>query len=295
MSQQLRPPVFILGNPRSGTTLLRLMLTCHPHLVAPPECGFAVWWYDKYKAWPTSGTDYAKSVAHFLDDLLSSRKIETWNLTREELQAEIINRRPGSYPELVSAIYGFYGRRQRPSFLRWGDKNNHYIHHIALLHRLFPTAFFVHIVRDGRDVASSYRDLSKRQINSKYAPRLTGDINEAAHEWRKNLHGIATALEIVPDSQVCEIRFEDLILATPDTLTKVCASFGEEFDESMLRYYELNAEKNLEPKEFLEWKSRTLESPSDAAIGRFRSDLSTAERAAFEEVASDVLCKYGYV
>ena len=40
---------FILGNPRSGTTLLRLMLNSHPKLGVPPECGMIQWWNEKYK------------------------------------------------------------------------------------------------------------------------------------------------------------------------------------------------------------------------------------------------------
>lgn len=44
-------PIFILGNPRSGTTLLQLMLACHPRLAVPPECGFALWLYDRYGDW----------------------------------------------------------------------------------------------------------------------------------------------------------------------------------------------------------------------------------------------------
>lgn len=46
-----REPVFIIGSPRSGTTLLRLMMNSHPRIVVPPECGFAVWWYEKYQHW----------------------------------------------------------------------------------------------------------------------------------------------------------------------------------------------------------------------------------------------------
>ena len=45
------PPVFVLGSPRSGTTLLRLMLTCHRHIVVPPECGFCVWLYPQFQDW----------------------------------------------------------------------------------------------------------------------------------------------------------------------------------------------------------------------------------------------------
>ena len=41
--------LFIIGNPRSGTSLFRIMLSCHPEIIVPPECGFIQWWHDKYQ------------------------------------------------------------------------------------------------------------------------------------------------------------------------------------------------------------------------------------------------------
>jgi hypothetical protein len=55
--------VFIIGNPRSGTSLLRIMLNSHSSMVVPPECGFIQWWYQKYKDWPSNYTinDFVKN------------------------------------------------------------------------------------------------------------------------------------------------------------------------------------------------------------------------------------------
>jgi Sulfotransferase family len=72
-----KPPVFIIGNPRSGTTLLRLMLTCHPHLVIPPEGGFAVWLHDEYHAWSREDGRSPEAIALFVRAVLACRKMET--------------------------------------------------------------------------------------------------------------------------------------------------------------------------------------------------------------------------
>jgi Sulfotransferase family len=83
----------------------------------------------------------------------------------------------------VSAVYATYAASQGKTGSRWGDKNNFYRHHLAELATLFPSAGFVHIVRDGRDVAASYRALSTLSAGSKYAPRLPTAIAEIAADW----------------------------------------------------------------------------------------------------------------
>jgi len=59
---------FILGNPRSGTSLLRLMLNANTHIVSPPESGFLHWWYKKYNAWSTADNS-KENIAAFVKDL----------------------------------------------------------------------------------------------------------------------------------------------------------------------------------------------------------------------------------
>ena len=148
MKSSIDCPLFIIGSPRSGTTLLRLMLTCHRHIVVPPECGFALWLDEEYAAW--TGEDDEEVTRRFVADVIRSRKFETWNLSEAELLKFLRNRRPSSYAELVSSVYECFARRQNPGFTRWGDKNNHYLHNIPRLKALYPLAFFIHIVRDKR-------------------------------------------------------------------------------------------------------------------------------------------------
>ena len=73
-------PIFIIGNPRSGTTLLRLMLTSHPEVCIPPEAGFALWLLRDFSDWtPADGLD------GFLTALMETRKFRHWGLTRTRL------------------------------------------------------------------------------------------------------------------------------------------------------------------------------------------------------------------
>jgi len=293
MVKLMNSPIFIIGNPRSGTTLLRLMLTCHKNILIPPECGFAVWWYVKYKDWGEQGFD-ENLLFEFIQDLMQSRKIETWGINPEELFKFIEERRPSSYSGLVSSVYDWYGLSQGKKFVRWGDKNNFYIDHIDTIKAIFPEAFFIHIVRDGRDVACSYKKLSEQKVDSPYTPNLPREIEEIARQWKNNVKRAIKSFSKIGWENVYELKFENLVIDTKDTLQKLCHQLGEEYDPSVLRYHALNMEHELEPKEFLKWKGKTLKEPILDEVGRYSRELTSHELSVFYRVAGEVLSKYGY-
>lgn len=285
----MKPPIFIIGSPRSGTTLLRLMLTCHRDIVVPPECGFAIWWHHKYKDWPDGVT-----LAEFLDDLMSSRKIETWGIDEAELFRCLRYKLPATYAELVSAVYEYYGEARFRPFTRWGTKDNFHVEHISTLRQLFPDAAFVHIVRDGRDVACSYREINARNIDSPWVPDLPNGITDIALQWQSHVKTAEYSFDAFKWENAHEVKFEDLVLRTAPTLRGLCVQLGEEYDPAMLDYHVINREQGLEPRELLRWKEKTLLPPQASVVGRHKRDLSAEDRAAFEAIAGETLERYGY-
>jgi len=290
----MNAPIFIIGNPRSGTTLLRLMLTCHRNIVIPPECGFAVWLYDKYKHWEQLEKDSDSLLMGFIHDLMYCRKIETWNLEEKNLFEFLSGRKPSSYSELVSYVYEWYALSQGKSFKRWGDKNNFHIHHILTIKAMFPNTCFIHIVRDGRDVACSYKKLNERRIDSPYAPRLPNTIEDIAEEWKANVEIATKSFAAIGWESVYEIKFEYLILDTEMSLRNLCKQLGEEYDPSMLNYHVTNRERGLETKEFLQWKEKTLKLPMRREVGRYKSELTEQQIHIFQSIAAKELANYGY-
>jgi hypothetical protein len=290
----MNSPIFIIGNPRSGTTLLRLMLTCHKNIVIPPECGFAVWFYDKYGRQGGWETDNFR-LRQFLEDLFHARKIEHWELNKEDLFRFLKRRQPSSYSELVSLVYEYYGISRGRAFTRWGDKNNFYLHHILTIKAMFPDAHFVHIVRDGRDVACSYKKLGEKTIDSIYAPKLPVQIKDIAEQWSTNVDTAVQSFASMEWQKVCEIRFEDLILNPEPALRRLCSQLGEEYDPAMLGYYVKNREDQLEPKELIDWKEKNLKPPIRSEVGRYKRELSEQDSEVFEEIAGRELARYGYL
>lgn len=288
----IRHPIFIIGSPRSGTTLLRLMLTCHRNIVIPPECGFAVWLAGKFSGW--SIEDYSGWIDRLIPELMQCRKIETWNLEPDGLREFLRAGKPATYPEAVGLVYEWYGISTGRRFTRWGDKNNFYLNHIPAIKVMFEDAYFVHIVRDGRDIACSYKRLKAVRERSRYFPTIPESIEDVAGQWRSNIRLVRKSFEGIGRGRVLEIKFEDLVLNTVNTLQSVCDSIGESLDTAMLEYHGHNLKKQLEPVGFLDWKGNTVKPPLPSAVGRYNTELDEQELRTFEGVAGDVLQVLGY-
>lgn len=270
--------------------MLRLMLTCHRNIVVPPEAGFAAWLHERHHAWAAGNEE---QIDAFVQDVFRTRKIETWDLDEPELRRVLQENKPATYPEAVSLVYETYGRRAGRSFTRWGDKNNFYIDYIDTLDAMFPDAQFVHIVRDGRNVACSYRSLAAQKIDSTYAPRLPVEIDAIAREWQRNTETVHRAFGRLGPGRAREVRMEDLVSAPESSLRSLCGFLSEEFDPNMLEYHRLGAD--LEPREFHQWKERTLSPPSPARNEIYRRELEAGALEAFEAVAGEALRRYGYL
>lgn len=292
--EEMKPPVLIVGNPRSGTTLLRLMINNHGNIVVPPECGFAMWWHAKYRDWCMESTLDRQLLDQFIQDLSTSRKIETWNLDFLALREFVRSALPSSYAELVSCVYVFFGNSLGKVFHRWGDKNNFHTRCIDSLHALFPHARFIHIVRDGRDVACSYRDVASMRLTSKYAPSLPTDIVDIATDWADNVGNVLASFAAIGWDLVHEVRYEDLVADADSELERVCEFLAEPYDARMLHYHVNNREEQQEPAEFLPWKTMTLKKPTTSQIGKFHHQLAREEIQLFQKHARHLLDRYQY-
>jgi hypothetical protein len=265
------------------------MLTCHPRLVVPPECGFI--------AELAKDHGYLRGqpaeIESFIAALVRVPKFEHWRITAEQLRSELGRETVSDFAGVVARTYECYGRvRQGKSSFCWGDKNNFYLKRIALLKRTFPEARFLHLVRDGRDVALSYRDL--KTVKGPWAPRLTDSIVGAAREWADNVTHIRRSFDEIGWHRVCEIRYEDLVVAPEKELSRACAFLGETYSAEMLDFDRQNREKELEPREFDAWKGRNRESLTADRASRWQREMFAEDIKAFELRAGRLLETYGY-
>jgi hypothetical protein len=283
-------PVFILGNPRSGTSLLRLMISSHSKISIPPESGFLVWWYEKYKDWSKQDSSDEAKIDKYLADLKTSKKIETWNLDYVRMKNLILAEQPANYAELSSLVYYSYSLIRNKNISIWGDKNNYYIAHLQELKEIYPNAFFIHIIRDGRDVACSYLNIAQLDSSSPYKPKLPYEIAQIAHEWSGNNLKIRNFMEWLEPEKKLTVKYEDLIESPADHLQSVCKFLALPYEEAMMNFH--NTEK--EPEAFIDWKKKTMEKPDPTNKNMYLNFLTHAEIGLFNQHAADVLNLYGY-
>ena len=281
---------FIIGNPRSGTTLFRLMLIKHSKICVPPEAGFLVWLYKEFK-----DTVFNVNYDYFIEQLISTNKIETWNLDYEKLKNYLNNKKPSTFKDVMDCVYQFYTLDVLKKEINlYGDKNNYYLNHVDLLASLYQNAKFVHIIRDGRSVAASYKGVMKQKMVSKYAPKLPTEINDIASEWKTNISNIEKSFSKLLTEQKITIRYEDLVLEPEKTLIKVCDFLGLNFEEQMLNYYTTTIQDGLEPEEYLAWKQKNLQPLQKNEVDKYKQ-LTNKELIDFEKAAESFLKKYDYI
>lgn len=278
-----RTPFFILANPRSGSSLLRLMLNSHELITVPPECGFAVWLKKSCENLDLSQPEILRSFAR---DLYNSRKFETWEISADKVLEKIMNREYRRYSELVLRIYELYAEVKGKKPLIYGDKNNFYVNHIEEISEIFPDAKFIHLIRDGRDVAASFAELDRRQIVSKYAPPAGRDIQSIAIEW------VANNVEVSrhTNSSFLKIHYEDLVTFPIQTIGIICDFLRLPYSNNI----ELFFLHNDEPKEFLQWKERTTGGVVGTQVSRYKNELSASDITQFMAIGGPLLKHFGY-
>ena len=120
-------PIFIVGCPRSGTTLLRDLLRSHPHLTFPGESHFIPAFYRGYGD-PRNAAEARRLAAR----ILRTRWVRRWRL---ELEPDSFSD-CRSFREILCRMYEAWARRANKP--RWGDKTPQHAAEIPLLLTLFP-------------------------------------------------------------------------------------------------------------------------------------------------------------
>ncbi|WP_298900420.1 sulfotransferase [uncultured Psychroserpens sp.] len=283
--------VFIIGSPRSGTSLFRMMMSSHSSIVVPPECGFIQWWYEDYKDWNIENTQSIKDVQSYISNLKTSKKIETWNLDYLALETLIKTKQPKSYQELTSLVIHQYGiQKEKGASMVLGDKNNYYIDHLDLLNHIYPNAKYLIIVRDSRDVVCSCLKVNSLATDSKYKPKFPETIKDISLDWLHKNETILSFLESISPSNYALIRYEDLLNEPQIELQKCTEVLNLQFEDQMLDYYK----NKMEPSALLDWKKKTNEQLDKNNTQKYLEQLSAAQIDEIMSVSGHLMSKFGY-
>lgn len=270
-----RPPFpFVVGCGRSGTTLVRAMLDSHPELAIPPESYFV----------SELAAEWAPGRAFAFDDLLARLRghdrFARWGLAIDAVAEAGAAARPQTFADGIRCAFAAYAREKGKP--RYGDKTPRYVQDLALLAELFPEARFVHVIRDGRDVALSFLD-------REWGPKT---VEEAARRWRKRVKAGRRAASSLEPGRYLEVRYEDLFDDPSAELERVCALVEVDPAPEMLRYFE-RAGEVIAGTKYPDQHS-SVAAPPTKGLRDWRTAMSPADVAAFEATAGNLLEELGY-
>jgi hypothetical protein len=271
-----RRPFFIVSAPRSGSTLLRLVLDAHPRLAVPPPG----WLFDLVYPYLYSYGDLAQSPnLHALaEDMLQTPTVGKWPVKPDAHALAGAAREP-SFAGLYEALHLAYAQAEGKQ--RWGEKTPRNSFWIDEIRALFPDAQFIHIVRDGRDQAIDISD----SLLWPYS------VYSGAYLWQRYVNAVRESSGRLPADAYLEIRYEDLCAAPESEIRRLCGFLREDFDTRMLAPHETRSARA--------WSTHPLHAKTAQPISTkfcemYKHRLSTADVAALEALIGGTLKRFGY-
>lgn len=281
----------IVGCPRSGTSLLAVMLDSHPEIAVPPETSFV-------GAVARLHGDSADVRRAFFETVTTDRiAVSNWSdfgLDKEALWRRLEAIEPFTVSAGLRAFYAMYAEGEGKR--RCGEKTPGYVFVMPEIAALLPETCFIHMIRDPGDTALSWR-------KTWFAP--SQDFRVLGEEWKKHVEAGRRASTLV--RRYVEVRFEDLVLRGEESLKRICESIALPYDSRMLDYRARGAARIARLKgrqhargPMIEREQRTsihlnlTREPDADRLGVWRREMSADDRRALEGAAGPLVQELGY-
>ncbi len=250
---QNTPFFFIIGRPRSGTTLIQTLFEAHPNVAIPPEAPIlkqSYYRFNKVVEWEK------EQLKQLIDFLFYDEKFREWNISKDELLDSLLN-----YPDtltfevIIKIIYCHYiSVFPKDGVQIFGDKNPRYSRNPEKIMEIIPNAKIVHVVRDYRD-----HILSMKRVKLLYSNLpLISDV------WRESQKRIFALREKYPNS-IISFKYENFVKEPEQHLKMICSFLNIDYVPSVLNY----ANKEKEVKKANELKD------SDVFFGNLFKPINT--------------------
>lgn len=262
------PPIFVIGSQRSGTSFLYRLIRNYLRIGFGRDNGNFIRFM---KNLPHYGDlEQTRNLERLLCDLFRLPEFKKrFRGLALETGAFIENLEARTYAEIVRRFYAEWAYFKDPDAMRWGGKTPDYSIHAAALHQLLPDAKFIHIIRDGRDVALSLFHLA-------WGPK---DAMLAARHWQERVQAALAFGRSVGPAAYFELRYEHLV------------QYPEQEFERLIRF--IAYEGNLE-----EVVSRFRREIGDTVkrdnFDKWKKQMPRRQIRVFEQLAGGTLQTLGY-
>ncbi|MGK0173698.1 MAG: hypothetical protein ACI9AT_000058 [Ulvibacter sp.] len=278
-SYYLDTPVFVVGVDRSGTTLLNMMLDSHPDMFITYEQRTIINFYEKLSYYGDLTVE--ENSIRLINDILNDANVKL-NFPTATL-ANFNVKECNSFAHIIKSLYSVVLKNNNK--LIWGDKDPIYTEHIETLHEIFPDAKFIHLVRDGRDVALSL-------MTKTWGPNT---FSSAIKFWEKNVQITRRLLKMLDSAQTIELKYEYLVQSPEENLQQLCSFLQLEYSEKMLNSYSEKALDNNQIKARISGVHKNiLDRPNVTHTYKWKKTLSPVDQAIAWEYAGDELKHFRY-
>jgi hypothetical protein len=263
MQNHTNKPVFIVGSPRSGTSILTWCLGQHPNMFPVPESNWM--------------GDFAvnAAVSHQIGSARGERAIlSAMDIKRDELLAQL----GGSINELILSHRDILNRKRKmpPSSepkTRWVDGTPEYSTHIFALRKLFPDAVFIHILRDVREVVRSM--LNFHRVAGR---QLVANEEQAYRYWLRTVSACVQAEQAYGLKVIYRFRYSSLIDNPEAAMRSLLTFTGESYDARCLQPLRQRINSSNVPEDFVAEDPGTNPAIVDQAV-KFCADVMTREQS----------------
>lgn len=274
-------PIFIVGAPRSGTTLCERILDAHPNIAIADEIIFFDIILKARSVVPE--LDSRDRIRRFFELLPRMDHVRYWHgieLVLDEVRERLESDENASYQRFFLFLMQAYALRRGAT--RYGDKTPWNVRHLETIVRWFPNARIIHIVRDPRANIAS-----KRQL-----PRTSKDVITSAVKWVIDIDAAArfARSEAGTPERFLEIRYEDLVRDPERVVLRLCQVIGVPFFPDMLDFHR-SSEVMFKDQP---WKEGVFRPLSPGSINRWRSELHPAQILLIELLTAGAMRRYGY-
>lgn len=260
--------LFVIGSPRSGTTWLHRMLTEHPSV---------------------AGLEGELTVFSYLRQWELRYQKEKYYIDRGERRQGIprIYDEEEFYQGLRSLAHQAYGRllERKPQATHILDKHPGYALCMPLIDRLVPQTRFVHVIRDGREVAVSMMSAQKR------AGFGAGDIKGASRDWADHLRTARSEGRKLGPERYLEVRYEEMTADPGNALKKVLHFADLALPDAevarIVQAYDID-------KKQVSWGDSSLNKLRKTPGAIWQKKLSLEERWIMDRMVGDLLQELGY-
>lgn len=263
-------PVFIVGAPRSGTSLLRVLLNRHPAFGLCDETYFFYYVYHRQNIFGDLQNLQNRRV--LIERYSETRRIRGLDVDLDALKQHLLEEAT-DYQNFFIALLKFFAQTKGKK--RYGEKTPHHAFEAETLCRIYPQCRLIHLVRDPRDVVESLMRM----------PWGSPSIAANTRLWVKSVK----AAELCKDEEnFLRVKYEMLVNNPEVELRRICKFLSEPFDEQML------AAATEEKKGLHPWFQRAQKPVNTNRIEKWRDALTARQIAIVERIAGETMRTMGY-